>query len=56
MKIIDFQEQEDGSAIMQIEITKEENQFYIQYALTNILKEQIEREKNEDNICSPVSE
>jgi len=56
MKVLKFDEQKDGSAILEIEITEEENQFYIQYALTDILKKQIEREKNENNICPPVPE
>jgi hypothetical protein len=56
MKVLKFDEQPDGSAIIEVEITEEENQFFIEYAVTNIIKEQIERTRNEDNLCTPVSE
>ena len=56
MKVLKFDEQEDGSAILEIEITKEENQFYIEYAITDIIVKQIEREKDEGIIRSSVPE
>ena len=54
MKVLEINEQEDGSAILEVEITKEENRFYIEYAVTDILRKQIEREKDEDIIRSSV--
>lgn len=56
MKVLKFEENPDGSANVEVEISEEENQFFIQYAVTNIIKEQIEREKDANNICPTVSE
>ena len=55
MKVLKFNEQEDGSAILEIEISKEENQYYIEYAVVDIIKKQIEREKDEGIIRASVS-
>jgi len=47
MDVLSVEEQEDGSAIITLNMTEEENNILIQYAVVNILKEQIERMKNE---------
>ena len=56
MKVLKFDEQPDGSAILEIEITEKENQFFVEYAVTNIIKEQIEREKDENYIRPTIPE
>lgn len=54
MKILKFDEQEDGSAILQVEITQEENMFYVEYAITDIIQKYIEKEKDADIIRATV--
>ena len=56
MKILKIKDQEDGSAIVDIEITQEENNFFIEYAIVDILTKQMERNKDEDNIRTAVSD
>ena len=56
MKILKIEDQEDGSAIVDIEITPEENNFFIEYAIVDILTKQMERNKDEDNIRTAVSD
>lgn len=56
MKITNLVENKDGSCDVELEMTKDEHQMLIQYAVTNLLKEYIERMKNENNICPPISE
>jgi len=46
MRIPKFIENDDGSATITLEISEEENQLLIQYAITNILKEKIKEERN----------
>lgn len=46
MEILDIKENPDGSASMTMEISKEENRSLLEYAITNILKEEIEKYKD----------
>jgi len=45
MDVIEIKEQEDGSALVTIEITEEENQLLIKKALNDILRERFDTEK-----------
>jgi len=45
MKTLKFVENDDGSATITLEISEEENNLLIQYAITNILKEEIEKDE-----------
>lgn len=45
MKVLKFEEQEDGSAIVELDVTEEEQNFLIGYAVNDILKKAIESEK-----------
>jgi hypothetical protein len=56
MKVIDVVEQEDGSAIVNIDMTEQEINWFVEYAVNDILRKQVERMKNEDNICPTVPE
>ena len=47
MEILSVKDQEDGSAIVELEMSKEENDFLVEYAIIDILKKQIERTKDE---------
>lgn len=47
MEVLSIKDQEDGSAIVELNMTEEENNFLLQYAIVDILKKQIEREKHE---------
>lgn len=47
MKVTDYVEHEDGSATVTFETTQEETQFLIGYAITDILRKQVEKELNE---------
>ena len=46
MKVLEIKELEDGGAIVKLEITEEENNFLVGYAVNNILKESIEELEN----------
>jgi hypothetical protein len=46
MRILKIKEQKDGSAVMDIELTKEEQWQLINYAVVHILKEQIKTYKD----------
>jgi len=57
MKILKITDQPDGSAIVEMELSDEENNFFVEYAVVDILKKQIERIKNgEVDICPAVPE
>jgi len=57
MEVLSIEEQKNGSAIITLSITQEENNMLVQYSVVDILQKQIEREKNnEDNIRSTVSD
>jgi hypothetical protein len=43
MEVLKLKEKEDGSAELQIELTSEEEQMLLSYAITNILKESFEK-------------
>jgi hypothetical protein len=47
MDVLNIEEQEDGSAIVTLEMTEEENNMLVEYAVINILKDQLERMENE---------
>jgi hypothetical protein len=46
MKVLKITDQPDGSAIIEIEMSDEENNFFVEYAVVDILKKQLERIKN----------
>ena len=47
MDVLSIEEQEDGSAIVTLNMTQKENDMLIEYAVIDILKKQIERMNNE---------
>ena len=47
MDVLSIEEQEDGSAIVTMNMTQQENDMLVEYAVVNLLKEHIERTKNE---------
>jgi len=47
MEVTSIEEQEDGSAIVELKMSQEENNFLVEYAVVDILKKQIERCKDE---------
>ncbi len=47
MKILKVHEPKDGFCTMECDFTEDEVSFFIEYAVNDILKKQIEREKNE---------
>lgn len=50
MEVINIEEQEDGSAIVTFNMTEEENNMLVGFAVNTILKEQIEKmEKEQKN-------
>mgnify|MGYP001496361045 CR=1 FL=1 len=46
MKIGEFQEQNDGSAIVELEMTQEEQEILISYAVNDILRKQLDLMKD----------
>ena len=46
MEVLNITEKEDGSADLEIELTEEEQQILLSYAINNILKEFIEDMEN----------
>lgn len=47
MDVLSIEEQEDGSAIVTLNMTQKENDLLVEYAVVNLLKEHIERMDNE---------
>ena len=47
MKILKIRDQDDGSCIMDCEFTEAEVDFFLNYAVNDILRKQIERMTNE---------
>ena len=47
MKVIDVIENEDGSCTLELDLTKEEVKLLINYAIVDILKEQIKNYQEE---------
>lgn len=56
MNVLKITDQPDGSAIIELEMTEEEHEMLLSYAVTNLLKEHIERMENEDNLRTPIPE
>ncbi len=56
MKIINIKENSpiDGFTELELEMTNEEMNLLIETGLNTILKEQIERIENENNICPAI--
>jgi len=54
MDVLSVTDQPDGSAVLEVTMTEEENNILIQYAVADILQKQIERIKNEDNLRSTI--
>jgi len=52
MEVVSIEEQEDGSAIVTLNMTDEENNMLVGFAVNTILKDQIEKmEKETKRIC-----
>ena len=47
MDVLKIEEQEDGSAIVTLQMTQQENDLLIEYAVVDILRKAIEREEDE---------
>jgi len=47
MEILDIKDQDDGSCIMECNFSEIEVNFFLNYAVNDILKKQIERMENE---------
>ena len=57
MKVIDYKEQKDGSAIVTFETTLEEREFLVGHAILDILQKQMKRIIDDEGIiCSTVSD
>jgi len=56
MKVIEIKEQEDGSALVSLELTESEVQAFIDYAITNLLKEHLDNLVMEDKISNEIEE
>ena len=56
MDVLSIEDQEDGSAIITLNMTEEENNLLVQHAVIDILEKQIERMKDEDNLRTAVSD
>ena len=48
LKVTKFEEQEDGSAIVEFEMDEETKGKLIEYAIVELLKKMIEREENSE--------
>ena len=49
MQVLKVEEQNDGSAILEIEMTEKEKDFLINYAINDILRKQIDKMEEEEN-------
>ena len=47
MDVLSIEEQDDGSAIVTLNMTQQENDILVEYAVVDILKKQFERMENE---------
>jgi hypothetical protein len=47
MDVLSIEEKKDGSAIITMSMTEQENDTLVEYAVVNILRDQIERIDNE---------
>jgi hypothetical protein len=43
MKVGEIQEQENGSAIIELEMSREELDFFVSYAVNDILRKQLDK-------------
>ena len=48
IKVIKFEEQENGSAIVELEMDEETKGKLIEYAIVDLLRKMIEREENSE--------
>ncbi len=48
MNVLKMTELPDGSVDMELEMTEEENNMFVEYAIVDILKKQIKRMEDED--------
>ena len=56
MDVLSIEEQDDGSAIVTLNMTQQENDMLIEYAVVDILKKQIERMSNEQGTSRDIGE
>ena len=56
MEVIEIIENNDGSMTIQLEMTEEEKDKLLEYAVNNLLKDYVERLQNENNICPSISQ
>ena len=56
MEILKITDQDDGSCVMDCEFTEKEVEFFLNHAVNDILRKQIERMENEDNIRTTISD
>lgn len=57
MEVISIKEQPNGSAIVELEMTKEEQNIFLEIGLVHCLKESIknfEEEVNANNLCPSI--
>ena len=54
MKVISIEDQPDGSAIAEIEMSEEEKDLFIEIGILTAIKEGMKA--HEDNFCTPVPE
>ncbi len=47
MDVLSIEEQKDGSAIVTLNMTQQENDMLVEYAVIDILRKAIERHENE---------
>jgi len=47
MEVLSIKEQDDGSAIVELSMTEEENNILVEHAVVDILKKQIKRSEEE---------
>ena len=47
MEVLSIKEQDDGSAIVELSMTEEENNILVEHAIVDILKKQIKRSEEE---------
>jgi hypothetical protein len=49
MKVLKITDQDDGSAIVDLELSEQENNFFLEYAIVDILRKQIKRMEGESS-------
>ena len=48
MEVLSLKEQPDGSAILELELTEEEDRLLVEYAVVNILMDKIAKENTDE--------